>query len=468
MAKYKNKVIGTQLDPQYGWVTADVNKSQNFDPISAAKNLYSSMYGNDALTSRIKNLKTVPKNSYTVASYDGMTDDYRDYKNLMSWYYAASNPQYQQNQAYKDLVDYYSLSFNKSQDNAAMDLAFNRGEQAGLFGKFGLNYRQDPYSKLVKQYGQQGIEDAKANIMAAGMVDTTHIVPQFLGNVLANTPGNAFQQYKDYLNREGGLPGGFNNPATTPLFGPRDQRASFRGSAFLASFDPNLYGNATLNRYFEGSNPNLISMNGMPWQGVNDAKNYSWSRGGEFLADEAFNYYKNKSTPGMAGTNWTPVGTNSNLLSGTFDGRQSFFTPYEYAIKGIPDEQAKITNISAADPNFWAQQGNLQNINNQWGFVTQQDPYAGMASSNLALQPDTLTATLRQKKGGGFFNSLINALPSIGLGLLGGIPALAGTNFGAIASGVQGIGSVASFFDKDKQGSIPSWYQPSIYPNYIR
>lgn len=463
MAKYKNTVIGTQLDPQYGWVTADVKKSQNFDPISAAKNLYSSMYGNDALTSRIKSLKTVPKNSYTVASYDGMTDDYRDYKNLMSWYYAASNPQYQQNQAYKDLVDYYSLAFNKSQDNAASQVIFRGGEQAGLFGKFGLNYRQDPYSQLVKQYGQQGVENAKAAIMAAGMVDPSVNAPS-LGSVLENAPGNAYEQYTSYLNKEGGLPGGFNNPATTPVFDDRDTRSMFKGSAFLASFDPNLYGNATLNRYFEGSNPNLLSMNGMPWQGVNDPKNYSWSRGGEFLADEAFQYYKNKSTPGMAGTNWAPVGTNSNLLTGTFDGRQSFFTPYEYAIKGIPDEQAKVTNISAADPNFWAQQGNLQNINNQWGFVTQQDPYAGLASSNLALQPDTLTATLRQKKGGGFLSGLLNSIPSLGLSLIPGVGP-----FASIASGIQGIGSAVSFFDKDKNPQGPgSWYQPSIYPNYIR
>lgn len=456
----KKTVVGTQLDPQYGWVTADVKQSKDFDPIGAAKSLYSSMYGDTAMSKRFDNLR-VPKSFMAPNTIDFINPEYKDYKNLMSWYYAASNPQYKQGGAYKDLVDYYSLAFNKSQDNPYFHPAFGQGETKGLFGNFGTNFRQDGYSPIFNKYGEKTTEEAKAAIMAASMLDPTQLYGSFASNILRNTPGSSVKLYRDYIDREGGIPGQSTIPEVRDLFNVKDGRGQFQGSAFLSSFDPNLYKNPTLTRYFEGANPNLATMNDMPWGGVNDAKNLSWSRGGEFLTDEAFKYYKSKSTPGMAGTNWTPVGTNSNLLSGTFDGRQSFFTPYEYAIKGIPDEQAKVTNISAADPNFWAQQGNLQNINNTWGFVTQQDPYAGLPSSNLTLNPDTLTATYYRKKGG-FLSGLMNALPSIGLGLIPGVGP-----FASIASGVQGIGSVASFFDKDKQKSIPSWYQPSIYPNWI-
>lgn len=472
MAKYKEKIVGTQLDPQYGWVVADPTKSQGFDPIGAAKKLYTSLYGDDSLHQDIKNVKTIPKERYN--TWAGMAvgekPEYNDYNNLLSWYYAATNPQYESNSTYKQIVDLNARGLSKTGRVGANDWLNQSGRNKGAFGDYYVTYR-DP--KAVRQIqdlfdrGNKDVQSAYRDMLLAGSVNPDKIYNPNILPAFAQPLPEGVKEVRDYLRVQGGIPGGeVRGGNMVPGMGPvRDNPyRDFAGAAYLAGYDPNLYNDANLLRYFEGANANLISPNGMPWVGVNDAKNVSWTGGGEFLTDEAFNYYKQRSQPGVFGSDWSNVGTNSNLLSGTFNGQRSFFTPYEYAIKGIPDEQAKVTNISAADPNFWAKQGSLQNFNNTWGFVTQQDPYAGMASSNIALQPDTLTAKLRYKSGGGgFLGGLIGSLPSLGLSLIPGVGP-----FASIASGIQGIGSVASFFDKDNQKGPGSWYQPSIYPNYIR
>lgn len=472
MAKFKEKLVGTQLDPQYGWVVADPTKSQGFDPIGAAKKLYTSLYGDDSLHQEIKNVQSIPKGRYNtniagIAS--GETSDYKNYNELLSWYYAATNPQYESNSTYKQIVDLNARGLGKNTRVGANDM--NKvGENKGAFGNYYLTSRDPAAVQQIQSLFDRGydknVQAAYRDMLLAGSVDPNK-VHQELPSFMAQPTPTGIQEARDYLRVQGGIPGGrVDGGNLIGGMGPVKDNPyrDFAGAAYLAGYDPNLYNDANLLRYFEGANANLISPNGGPWVGVNDAQNVSWTGGGEFLTDEAFNYYKKRSQPGFFGSDWSNVGTNSNLLSGTFNGQRSFFTPYEYAIKGIPDEQAKVTNISAADPNFWAKQGSLQNLNNTWGFVTQQDPYAGMASSNIALQPDTLTAKLRYKTGGGgFLGGLIGALPSLGLSLIPGVGP-----FASIASGIQGIGSVASFFDKDNQKGPGSWYQPSIYPNYIR
>lgn len=475
MAKFKEKLVGTQLDPQYGWVVADPTKSQGFDPIGAAKKLYTTLYGKDSLHQDINNIKSIPKGRYNrniVGMPDGETSDYKNYNNLLSWYYAATNPQYQSNSTYKQIVDLNARGLGKLTRASANDSLWGRssGSNKGAFGDYYVTYR-DP--KAIRELqasftrGNKDVQAAYRDMLLAGAVDPEQIYDTTKPSWMASPVPEGAREAIKYLKVQGGVPGGgFINGNSVAANGPvkNNPYRGFAGAAYLAGYDPNLYKDANLIRYFEGANPNLISPNGMPWMGVNDAKNVSWTGGGEFLTDEAFNYYKNRSQPGLFGNDWSNVGTNSNLLSGTFNGQRSFFTPYDYAIKGIPDEQAKVTNISATDPNFWAKQGSLQNFNNTWGFVTQQDPYAGLEASNIALQPDTLTAKLRYKSGGGgFLGGLIGSLPSLGLSLIPGVGP-----FASIASGIQGIGSVASFFDKDNQKGPGSWYQPSIYPNYIR
>lgn len=483
-----NKVVFSVQEPTYGFVTADPGKSQGFDPITSAKNLYSSMYGGN-LAGRYANL-TGP------ALYDDRPfasqlrpEEFKNaqaYENLMGWYYAATNPLVQQNKAASDL-----LKFRYQDQLAGIERPYSTqvAPFKYTFDKTAYDRANNPFGTLMDQYSVQDLALADKLIAesSAGSLDnrlksTGKLQQAALEKTAGRQQNLAEQAFRDSmkeLNSQSiyGAPMEFQTPAGVTKINEPNKYNYLQGASAFANKDPNLYAQPLLQAYTEGLNPNLENYKGLKWQvNMRNPNNESWTGGGEFLADEAFRYYKNKSQAGQAGTDWASVAGTPYTKQGTFNNQQSFFTPYDYAVPGIYDPVQKTTLRSNLDPNFWANQGNLQNINNQWGFVTQTNPFATPDSMG-SLGMDTITGTLRTGKGPSFLESLGMALPSIGLGLIPGLGAISGVSgllsgapsFATLASLIQGIGSLDTALNsapnrnKNQEtlflpGLMPSWY----------
>lgn len=469
-------VLARQSDPQFQYVIADPSKSTGYNPWQQATALYNKMYGFNPLdmyTSKPfvtggdkgwQNQWTGTKNS----SFLSNTPDPNNFAgqtgignigtvglntftgqigrpqnvNFLKWYAAAQNPEVLNDPILKEMLMESGKMFSMTDDQIRKMQMWT----ARTPGYDPLLAVQDKYLKEGKAKGLSPVQlrDLKDELEGK----------RYQFSLAALNPISAKDVQTSFAMYAG------------PKVQELRKKALAEGGVNLETFlkgDAQNYANAVLQGYIEGPNASLRSFNGGPFT-VTTATNRSKNLGGEDLANDTFEYYKSRSTPGQIGSNWAAT-ANPFVQQGTFNNQQSFFTPYDYAVTGRFNPTLNKTELSNLDPNFWLNQGNLQNINNQWGFVTGQDPFASVANPTRLLDKEN-TSIRHTTTGGGFLSNLLSPanLASIA-GWAFGIPALSLP--GTIGSGVDFL---ENYLGSKKSGKgntnfqrpvqAPTWYIP--------
>ena len=469
------KTLQTQYDPQYGWVVADPKKSGKFLGFSKAVELYNSLY-QPVYDKKGKQTNVVSKDYLRFDGRDpnasnawwalNQSQPQKDPgEDFMRWYSAASNQDLMGNGIARRIILEQGKKFTKS--------PWQQSNPVSFFGQ----HQIDPYEKalgnLQKKYGRNKFQKAMDMVNMAQYVN-----PKEQSNnawFMASAP-----KLTDYSSKaEQAL------RKAQQLEGTVDFQT-------LMQANPLFYENAFLTRYKDSPNVSLVSRNGGPWETYHRASNISKTRGGEDLADEVFQYYMNRAKAGELGQDWANVEGNDYLRQGTFGGQQAYFTPYEYAIQGIPTGSGKNvrTNIASLSPEYWEQQGNLQKLGDQWGFVTSANPFAEPVTYETMTQPKgsktfvpTPVTTIGENQrvgpekvsyiqktsgggglfGGGGLGSLLTTAAQIGLG--GWNPLNWG--LGVSALGWPGtISNVAGLMEGSNPKSPNTWRREVIAPQY--
>lgn len=494
------KLLAEQYDPQYQYVIADPEKSVGFDPWKAATALYTSMYGRapaeqftrrpvsskydrviDPVTGLTESMQRRANKTWSPEGYGSITIPYRrdsatqrgfmlpSEVDFMNWYAGAQDPTILNDPIAKEMLMETGKLFGPDVRIGAN----RRGQERLYIGDQELpDVTYDPAKTVVDRYYKQ-LEDLYSQNKITRdqfLKDTMQLDARryLLGkSMLREEPGKMTPLDSGW---GGGSPADIASQhrmgeqfRSTPLE-PLYLQTRAEGRVPLSNFlqgDPQNYENAVLKGYIEGPNPSLVSFGG-PFN-ADERTNQSKVLGGEDLANDVFEYYKSKSQPGALGSTWNPTG-NPNVKSGFFNNQQSFFTPYDYAISGIYNPTLQKTELGNLDPNYWLNQGNLQNVNNQWGFLTPQDPFASVADPNRLLDRERVTTKLKTQSDGllGMISS-----PETLMGLAGwafGIPA-----FNMLSSGVSGLDFLSSYLNKDKgTGFSGSFTRPVEAPqSYI-
>lgn len=390
-----NKILKKEFDPKYGWVTADTKQSSGFTQFEKAAKLYKETYGVDP------NPKAT---SWTKGKMD---------EELLRWYKSATNPNVTNNPTSKKLMD---LQAKGIADPVALKAA-----------------KKDPAA--LPYWQQYTVQKGKKT------------VPLTIKDIKSQTPPEDFDKSRDTLaaaQLRDPSKKYYSNATTKALKSAQRIEGNVKFEQLLRA-DPTNYTDVVLTRYYDSPNASLKSRNGRPFTNVGGQKNISKSLGGEDLADETFRYYQSLAKAGELGQDWAAVDGNQYLQKGTFGGKEAFFTPYDYAIHGIPTgERGKdvLTNIASLDPNYWRTAGNLQKIGDKYGFVTEANPFAtqvGGVNQQLAPEEVAFVRSTKKKKGlGGLGGGLSSLLTMGGQMLIGGPSAL--NPFGPFNSSVFAFG----------------------------
>ncbi len=372
-----NKILKKEFDPKYGWVTADTKQSSGFTQFEKAAKLYKETYGVDP------NPKAT---SWTKGKMD---------EELLRWYKSATNPNVTNNPTSKKLMD---LQAKGIADPVALKAA--KKNPAAL-----------PY------WQQYTVQKGKKT------------VPLTIKDIKSQTTPEDFDKSRDTLaaaQLRDPSKKYYSNATTKALKSAQRIEGNVKFEQLLRA-DPTNYTDVVLTRYYDSPNATLKSRNGRPFTNVGGQKNISKSLGGEDLADETFRYYQSLAKAGELGQDWAAVDGNQYLQKGTFGGKEAYFTPYDYAIHGVPTgERGRevVTNIASLDPNYWRTSGNLQKIGDKYGFVTEANPFAtqvGGVNQQLAPEEVAFVRSTKKKKGlGGLGGGLSSLLTMGGQALIGG------------------------------------------------
>ena len=466
------KTLKTQYDPQYGWVVADASKSGKFLGFDKAAELYNSLYeptynsrGRQTNALNQAYLSFDGRNPYqtNTIGFGQQAQNQRDPgEELMRWYSAASNQDLMNDPIAREIILAQGRQFSR-----------NPWQQQQTF--LGQT-QQDPYQtdlrNLRKTYGASDFQNAMDAINMAQYVNPRSTT----NNIFDNTQSNL---------------GGYSSAANRALTNAQRLEGAVDFQRLMQS-NPLYYENPYLTRYTDSPNVSLVSRDGGPFTTYHRHSNISKTRGGEDLADEVFQYYMNLAKPGELGQDWTNVDGNQYVRQGTFGGQQVYFTPYDYAIHGIPVGTGReaVTNISSLSPEYWEQQGNLQKIGDQWGFITATNPYAGpvtyedlvkapgsktfspttvtTSGENQVVSPETVKYVQKTSGGGGLFGggglgSLLTTAAQIGLG--GWNPLNWG--LGVSALGWPGtISTLANFTEGSNPKAPKTWQREVVAPQY--
>lgn len=376
-----NKILKKEFDPKYGWVTADTKQSSGFTQFEKAAKLYKETYGVDP------NPKAT---SWTKGKMD---------EELLRWYKSATNPNVTNNPTSKKLMD---LQAKGIADPVALKAA-----------------KKDPAA--LPYWQQYTVQKGKKT------------VPLTIKDIKSQTPPEDFDKSRDTLaaaQLRDPSKKYYSNATTKALKSAQRIEGNVKFEQLLRA-DPTNYTDVVLTRYYDSPNASLKSRNGRAFVNVGGPKNISKSLGGEDLADETFKYYQGLAKAGELGQDWAAVDGNQYLQKGTFGGKEAYFTPYDYAIHGVPTgERGRevVTNIASLDPNYWRTAGNLQKIGDKYGFVTEANPFAAqVGGTNQQLTPEEVAfvQSTKKKKGlGGLGGGLSSLLTMGGQMLIGGPGAL--------------------------------------------
>lgn len=467
-------VLARQSDPQFQYVIADPSKSTGYNPWAQATAMYNQMYGSGPLerysskpyvrgadkgwqnqwtgqktpimlSGNEANIQNIANRAglggLGSLGYSGWMGKVNrpDDVNFLKWYAAAQNPEVLNDPILKEMLMESGKMFgmtddqikkqyvNKSYDplKAVKDKYINEARAKGMSGKQ-LNQLRDDLDAKHYQFSLAALNPISAAPIMYGMAD---YAPKQVDEIR--------------------------------------KRALAEGGVTLENFlkgDAQNYEKAVLQGYIEGPNASLRSWDGGPFFAQQKTNRSKWM-GGEDLANDTFEYYKSKSTPGQVGSNWAAT-ANPFVQQGTFNNQQSFFTPYDYAVTGRFNPTLNKTELANLDPNFWLNQGNLQNINNQWGFVTGQDPFASVANPTRLLDQENTSIRASRTGGGGFIGNVFSPQNLASLaGFAFGVPMLSlpgtlggGIDFLSNYLGSKKSGGGTANFQRPVQA--PTWYIP--------
>ena len=445
------KTLKKEYNPQYGWVTADPKKSKGFTGFTSAQELFNKLYpAQPKLDKKGRPIKSsVPKiqqeyldfakaNDFGIGSLANTKK--AGGEELLRWAESAKNEEAMKDPVYKAIVD-------------AQAKTFTRRSQPSV----GFGSQVDPFeselAKIRKKFGKDAYQTAMDQVATA----------QQRGVNAVNTMG---------LDTSGPIRYSAKTNEAIKKANQLEGEVSFKK---LIQADPTRYTQAALQRYYDSPNTSLISRDGGPFT-ADPRGNISKTRGGEDLADEVFKFYQSKARAGELGQDFTAVDGNQYLQKGTFGGKEAFFTPYDYAIHGIPTGergQNVVTNIANIDPNYWASSGNLQKLGDRYGFVTETNPFATVPQANKVLSPEKVAFVQKTSGGGGMFGG--GGLGSV-LGL--GAQALIGGGFGALnplgafnpsvfAFGLPGnIGSISGLTSGSNPKAPKTWERQVVAPQW--
>ncbi len=425
------KTLATRQEPSYGWVTADPQKSTGLSQAAIDSLKYN--YGIDAT-------KNIP--SYA--------DIERQEKSVQQ--FASLIPHIPT--AWLDPVG----DFGKTPQQAKADglrRLYGHTMAPGQLERYVLrDPAQEAYDSLPAQERQSLAYIPNVSWRNSAAQNSL----RWTDESLRKQAHAAIKAGKDPLSTVnlGNNPEWTRNRLATVLANDRLQMEGVLPEYVRQLANPASWSNPYLSRYYDGPNASQVSFKGGPWSAI-DATNRSKTWGGEDFADDVFAYYKSIASPGRIGANISNLVENPYARSVQFNEQQAYFTPYDYAIHGVTPENELGTQISSLDPRFWQERGNLQQLpDGTWGFVTQDNPFAGGANPTTTLSPENVALKYKYNKSsgplGGGFGSILGKVASYFVPALG-IPSL-------IASGAQ-------MFDKNTPNA-PSitGYQPVLSPQW--
>lgn len=459
-------VLARQSDPQFQYVVTDPSKSTGYNPFKAATELYTKMYGKAPLNfseasvykpkPALDMLNTTPLAKQqkvkmamaggrgnvvesTGALYDRTSGTWTQpvSEDFMRWYAAAQDPGVLNDPVQKAMLD-KTAEWLSSKNAGTKE--FGKGAMYG--GEFdpSMVVFQDEVNKAKKA----GASDQELNTLRDELLAKRYAFSRA-------------QQFNPY---------GYGVGSRGSALNTIHRQYLAEGNTDLDTLlkaDPQNYANAVLKGYIEGPNASLRSFDGNAFRAV-PSTNRSKTLGGEDLANDVFEYYRSRASDGQAGTNWAAT-SNPFVLQGTFNNQQAFFTPYDYAVTGRFNPTLDRTQLANLDPNYWLNQGNLQSINNQWGFVTSQDPFAALTDPTRLLDKENTSIRLT-KTSGGFLGNLLSPETLTGLaGAFFGVPMLSLP--GTIGSGVNFLEnylgnrkSTGGNINFQRPVQSPTWYLP--------
>lgn len=441
------KGLKKEYNPQYGWVVADTKKSKGFKGFTSAQELYNKLYGAPKVDKKGKPIKA-PQLQKEYLAWEkpaagiGMFGANQQMENkgseFLRWAEAARNEKAMQDPVYKAIIDAQAKNFTRGPQ------PFSFGPKRDLF--------QEELDKLKKKHGTKAFERAMDQVAAAQQTGLNKT--GWLG-IDTNGPIRYSAKTNEALRRAKNIEGDVDFKT-------------------LLLSDPNRYANAALKRYYDSPNASLISRDGGDFT-TDPARNASKIYGGEDLADDVFRFYQAKAKAGELGQDWAAVDGNQYLQKGTFGGKEAFFTPYDYAIHGVPTAergQKAITNIANLDPNYWAKSGNLQKIGDKYGFITEVNPFANVASANKVLKPEAIEFIQKTSGGGGLLGGGLGSVLGLGAqaligGGLGALNPLGAFNPSVFSFGLPGnISTVAGLAEGSKAKSPKTWVRQTQAPNW--
>lgn len=461
------KYLGGYQTPQYGWVTADPAKSGQNNALQQAAQAYQQMYGKavnpqllQPLTKAQLAMQNPQNNKKGVVDKDPFSDQQKD---LLAWYQASKNQKVTgdaTNRRYLDMMadglrQKTKQELIQDQQNAYVK-QLTGASHNDPFAKFGQDVGREKalqarlaFEQSAGTFGQPKDEPLSAFGGLGRMGSQAQDRPDYELNPFANIPGlnvsksnGVMSSVYDSAMKSGATQYGGQKitDADKAAWNARQTQKVEGITPFQTQIlrNPNYYQNPSLTRYFDGPNADL-------WTGrkisswstkPGDGSNRSMELGGEVLADDVFNFYKNRSQQGTLADSGE-LENNPYSRKVSFNGNNSYFTPYQYAIHG--NEGSMNTNVSAKDPNYWKNSGNLQQLDGQWGFVTNDDP-----TGNMTLSPETVDYWQKYKKKSGMFGGGFGSVLGLGMSALGapwamGIPSMAGTA-SSLAGGSSGGG----------------------------
>lgn len=461
------KIHSTEYDPQYGWVVADKARSGKFIGFDKAAELYNQLYAPE-YDKRGK--QTNALNKYYTKGFDQRDPYATGWMNaspaakdpgedLMRWYLAASNPELMADEAAKNIILAQGRQFSTDPW---------RANPAAIFGQQPVDPYQAALSTMRKDLGRTEFQRAMDAVNLAQYVEPAR-QPTSLADMHASKLSDPSARLQNILQQRR------NTEGTIPF-----QK--------MLEANPLMYANAYLTRYTDSPNATLVSNDGGSFI-TRPATNLSKTMGGEDLAGATFQYYQDRAKAGELGQDWTQLTDYPNLQQGTFGGQQSYFTPYDYAIHGVPTGvrgQDVVTNMSSLSPEYWEQHGNLQKLGDQWGFVTSANPYAQPVTyqdltvptkaaktpmpydvtttgTNQVLSPEKVQYVEKNDKS--WFN-LPSALTLGAQVALGGLNPL-GWGLGVSAPGWPGtIGTIAGLTSGSDPKRPATWQRDVVAPNY--
>lgn len=442
------ETLATQYDPQYGWVVADPKASGEFLGFQQAQDLYNTLY------EPTYNSRGVQTNAINQAylSFDGrnpyqtntivfgqQAQNQRDPgEELMRWYSAASNQELMNDPVSRAIILAQGQQFSRNPWQ----------QQQTILGQRQANPIETALSGVRRQFGRDAFRTAMDAVNMAQYREPAPVTTIYdIGNrSLTDYSSQAANTLRNALRTEGSV---------------NFQR--------LMQSNPLFYENAALTRYTDSPNVSLVSRDGGPFTVYDRGNNTSRTLGGEDLADEVFQYYQNRAVQGLLGNEWNPVEGNQYVMQGLFNDAPAYFTPYQYAIHGIPVGEGRqtLTNISSLSPEFWETQGNLQRIGDNWGFVTSTNPFAQGGGVNQQIGPETVKF-VEKTSGGGLLDGGLMSLLTTGAQFLAGGPNPLTWGLGAKALGWPSLLSSASGLLEGSGSSPRTWRREVIAPQWNR